>query len=197
MFPNELAAYTLENAFYNAIGFPALSVNPVVGAQGSVDKACETTRCERPMSRTGIGGLLIISVLPWLACGKPARTKDTVVAGNRHSVPVHTSICEVTSTPAAFYDKNIIVYGCLSTDGVERNGLIDETCPHTGIKVGESEKLSPEQRTILEGIAHRGAGPLCGMFSGTFRASTRLSNIIVDTDVLEVASVKLTISHRT
>lgn len=40
LYANELSAYTLENAFYNAIGFPGLTVNPTEGARHSVDAAC-------------------------------------------------------------------------------------------------------------------------------------------------------------
>jgi hypothetical protein len=144
------------------------------------------------MSRKKVGGLLVAGVAMWWSCvGETAREAEKVIAGAKPPT-IQTSICAVASNPVAFYDKNILVYGCLSSDGIERNGLIDEACPHTGISVSESEKLSPEQRTILRGIGRRGAGQLCGMFSGTFRASTRLGNVIVNTDILEVASVRPT-----
>jgi hypothetical protein len=40
---NELPAYALANAFYSAMGFPGLAVNPVDGARHSVDQACNTS----------------------------------------------------------------------------------------------------------------------------------------------------------
>jgi hypothetical protein len=40
LFPNEVAAYTLQNALYRAMGFERLTVDPTVGAQHSVDAAC-------------------------------------------------------------------------------------------------------------------------------------------------------------
>lgn len=142
------------------------------------------------MSLTKVGCFLVaVLVLGWGCSGEPPR-KGRIADSIRVSQPLRTSICEVASHPAAFYDKTIVVHGCVSTDGIERNLMVDKACPHVGISVGESEKLLPVQRTILEGIARPGAGELCGVFSGTFRAETRVGSIVVNTDILEVDSLK-------
>jgi hypothetical protein len=103
---------------------------------------------------------------------------------------MRTSICDIASHPAAFYDKTVVIEGCILTDGIERVALIDKSCPNTGISIGESERLLPAQRGILEGVGRPGAAQLCGTFSGTFRAVTKAGNVVVDTDILEVDSVK-------
>lgn len=149
------------------------------------------------MSRTRVG-LLILSVVAMLlhCVDEPARTKVKLMGGDKKSVHLHTSLCEVASNPAAFYDKNIVIYGCILTDGKERVALIDKACPHTGISLGESDKLNPEQRNVLESIGRKDARQLCGMFSGTFRASTKVGNIVIDTNVLEVSGVETTTGSR-
>jgi len=75
----------------------------------------------RPMSRLR-AGLLVGCLVVW-SCydSKPAFNRVNT-NGDTNSALLHTSICEVASNPAAFYDKNIVVYGCVATDGVERTG---------------------------------------------------------------------------
>jgi hypothetical protein len=94
---------------------------------------------------------------------------------------VKTTICAIAADPRQFYDKRVIVAGCVTTDGIERTVLQDPACPYIGMHLTESGELRPEQRFFPE----RGK-EICGKFTGVFRASVQFENMVLNTNVLEV-----------
>lgn len=123
------------------------------------------------------------------ACGTACQSRSTGEPTPAHTsdrskgVPVvtKTTICAIAADPRQFYDKRIAVAACVMTDGIERTVLRDQTCPYTGINVTEGGELRPEQRFFPERDKE-----ICGMFTGTFRASVQFEKMVLNTNVLEV-----------
>jgi len=108
---------------------------------------------------------------------------DTAIqpAGDNSTVAIKTTVCAIAATPSQFYDKRVMVDGCITTDGIERTLWNDRACPYTGISPGESVKLRADQRFFPEVEKE-----VCGTFTGIFRAQTGIGGIAVDTNVLEI-----------
>lgn len=132
------------------------------------------------ISRSSFGRSVLLLAIATLHCAKPV---DTSVAPqpreSRSGASAVVPLCAVVANPSAYDGKRVTVTGCVTTDGREYVALSDlkKPCREGGIVPIDAPTLRAEHQFEAE------AGKkVCGMFTGTFRASTVLYNRVLEVE---------------